>query len=788
MDRIRILLTSIAVLLCSLTTSAHDFEVDGIYYNITSSSDFTVSVTFKGNWYHSYSDEYSGEVVIPEKVTYNSKEYSVTSIGDYVFEGCSGLTSVTIPNSVTSIGYEAFYYCSGLTSVTIPNSVTSIGGYAFHSCSGLTEIKVESGNSKYDSRENCNALVETESNTLIFGCKNTTIPNSVTSIGKSAFYGCSGLISVTIPNSVTSIGEWAFYGCPGLTSVAIPNSVTSIGEWAFYGCLGLTSVTIPNSITSIESGTFSDCSGLTSVTIPNSVTSIGDCAFEGCSGLVRVTIGNSVKNIGEETFKGCSALTNLTIPKSVTSIDNNAFEGCISLKKLHIEDGKENLIMGRNKYYIAGEWYPSKVLFSECALNSLYLGRNIENKEDYYNEYPPFKGTKITQLIIGDSVTNIGEAAFANCFYLTNVKIGKSVVDIGEAAFSGCNALSAVHIKDLSAWCKIKFDDYYSNPTHRAHHLYLNDKEIIDLVIPEDVTSIGQFAFEGCSALKSVTFNNSIVKIGGGAFSNCGGLTKLVIPESCETVQPNTFLGCIGLEEITLPSTCIVCYDYSFEDCTNIKRINCNATIPPVAYDNTFSNSIYSKALLNVPDGCADTYKETDIWKKFTNITTGGVIPETLKKCASPTITYSDGQLLFASETNGAKYKYTLTDTDIKTTYTDVTDSSMDLSACYTITAYAYAEGYMNSDEVTATLYWIKGGDISTNINQTEMRGVITQCSDGMVTVSGLANNETVQFYTTDGALLYTTMAQNGTASYAVGNSLSLIVVKIGDTSIKVKM
>ena len=170
----------------------------------------------------------------------------VTSIGSYAFYGCSGLTSVTIPNSVTSIGSSAFYGCSGLTSVTIPNSVTSIGDYAFSGCSGLTSV---------------------------------TIPNSVTSIGDYAFYGCSGLTSVTIPNSVTSIGNYAFYGCSGLTSVTIPNSVTSIGDYAFSGCSGLTSVTIPNSVTSIGSYAFSGCSGLTSVIIGSGVLSIGSSAF-----------------------------------------------------------------------------------------------------------------------------------------------------------------------------------------------------------------------------------------------------------------------------------------------------------------------------------------------------------------------------------------------------------------------------------------------------------------------------------------------------------------------------
>ena len=213
---------------------------------------------------------------------------SVTSIGVRAFEGCDGLTSIVIPNSVTAIGNKAFYSCDGLTSVNIPNSVTAIGNNVFESCNELSCLVVESGNPIYDSRNNCNAIIETADNTLIVGCKNTIIPNSVTSIGGWAFSYCWGLTSINIPNSVTAIGAGAFEGCDGLTSVDISNSVTSIGRYAFLNCWNLTSINIPNSVTSIGAGAFEYCTELTSIDIPNSVTSIGNEAFKNCWSLTDV--------------------------------------------------------------------------------------------------------------------------------------------------------------------------------------------------------------------------------------------------------------------------------------------------------------------------------------------------------------------------------------------------------------------------------------------------------------------------------------------------------------------
>ena len=488
--------------------------------------------------------------------------------------------AVTIPSklgycSVTSVGDYAFYNCSGLTSVTIPSSVTSIGGRVFYDCNSLMLISVDEGNASYCSVDGVlYSKAKTELICHPAGKRgDMMISEGVTSIWEWAFYNCSGLKSVTIPSSVTSIGESAFRDCSELTSVTIPEGVTSIGKETFYGCSGLTSVTIPSGITSIGMDAFRNCSGLKSVTIPSSVTGIGISAFCGCSGLASVTIPSSVTNIGRATFGGCIGLTSVTILEGVARIGESSFEDCIGLTLVTIPSSVTSIGMDafRNCSGLKSVTIPSSVtgigISAFCGCSGL------------------------TSVTISEGVTIIGEGAFAWCSGLTSVTIPSSVTSIVRRAFEGCSGLVSFVVdaanpnysstngllcskdgKTLIAGVNgnVTIPEGVTSISDTAFEGYVG---LTSVTIPSSVTSIGNYAFYGCIGLTSVTIPSSVMSIGDRVFEYCSGLTSVTIPEGVTSIGEEAFYGCTNLTSVTIPSSVTSIGNYAFQNCSGLTSV-----------------------------------------------------------------------------------------------------------------------------------------------------------------------------------------------------------------------
>ena len=421
---------------------------------------------------------------------------------------------------------------TNIIKVEISQGVTSIGAYAFEGCEALTSIDVAESNANYASIDG--VLYNKDKKILIQcpgGKNNIEIPNSVTEIGKHAFSGCNALTSIEIPDSVTTIGEFAFDGCEALTSIEIPNSVTSIGRHAFDGCKALTSIEIPDSVTEIGDDAFDGCSALTSINIPDSVTKIGDYAFSECEALTSVTIPNSVTEIGDDAFEGCEALEKVEFA-SIESLCSISFNGGYS--------------------------------------NPLELAPHL-----YIN------GQEVTNLIIPNGVTRIGDGAFCGCEALTSIKIPDSVTTIGEEAFSYCTSLMSINVTE--------------------------DKKILiqcpggknNIEIPNSVRIIGDYAFSGCEALTSITIPNSVTSIGEYAFYGCEALTSIEIPNSVTTIGENAFEGCNALKDL---------------------HIRCEHPEDLEIKTNAFGNTPIENCTLHVPAGTENAYRHHPVFGKFKEV------------------------------------------------------------------------------------------------------------------------------------------------------------------------
>ena len=729
-----------------------------IYYVWANDAKTELSVSFNVREQNTPSDEYSGNVIIPESVEHEGSTYRVTSIGNDAFYFCNELTSVTIPSSVTSIEDMAFFACVGLTSVNIPNSVTSIGDLAFGGCTSLANIAIPNSVTTIGIGAFC-----------VTGLTSVTIPSSVTSIGTSAFERCSSLTSITseiekpfeiqynvfdfknnitllvpagtlaayqstlwwnlfanifekgeggvvgykflyeglyyeidnnntvavtsgdvkysgdieIPDhatfngktySVTSISKQAF-AYSDLTSVSIPNSVTSIGEGAFSGCSGLTSVTIPNSVTLIDKEAFYGCRGLTSITIPNSVAQIGDKAFYSCSSLK--TIYSEIKKPFEiaDVFDYKNAT--LIVPagtlvsyqstsgwKLFTNIFETGEGGIVGYKflyeGLYYKIGNNNTVAvtsGDVKYSgdieipdhatFNGKTYSvtsiSKEAFTGSGLTSVTIPNSVTQIEDN-----AFKScSSLPSIIIPNSVISIGSFAFQYCSGLTSVTIPNSVTAIGQFAFEYCSGLTSViigtgatsiehnafydcdnikklefHCKEIGSWFGswdspsginevIIGDEVISIGDNAFNEFY----GLTSITIPNSVTSIGKSAFENCYNLESVTWSNHLTSIGNGAFKYCNSLTFVEIPQSVKSIDDGAFYGCSKLQSVIIGNGVKSIGSNAFGSCSELNSIIIGSSVISISQSAFYRTTNIKKTiwLPNTPPEFVNDYFYSEI-------------------------------------------------------------------------------------------------------------------------------------------------------------------------------
>ena len=526
-------------------------------------------------------------------MTYNNVTYPVTAIGYDAFNWCRELTDIEIPNSVTLIDCYAFAYCESLTNIEIPNSVTSIGTRAFayctelasaiignsvsnidydsfRCCDNLNTIIVASGNSTYDSRNNCNAIIETASNTLLIGCPSTIIPNSVTSIGDYAFEECRGLTHIDIPNSVTHIGYSAFEECEELNRVSIPSSMETIEFDAFRGCGNLQRVDITDlvswlhiSFNFITSNPLSQSSALLylndqlieDLVIPEGITYVNSNSFAGCN-VRSVTIPNSVKYIWNNAFFYCSA-NKVTIGTGVQRIASGAFYGS-SLRQV--------IVLSETPPTIDTSEYYDDYLPTDCFSTDTYSTAYLKVPNSYLNNYQ-------------------------NAAYWSNFNSIWGIYDF---------EIDSVYYKktgDNSVMvCSDDTREYYEGPTYKG-----------SVTIPEKVSYKGN------------TYD--VTSVEEYSFCDCDSLTAIILPNSVESIGYYAFGYCPELKTISLGSGLTTIGSYAFQYCSSINQIKCFALTPPtIANKQVFDDNVYSSATLELPRTAINSYRSANYWKDFATI------------------------------------------------------------------------------------------------------------------------------------------------------------------------
>ena len=649
--------------------AAYDFEVDGIYYLKNGDQ---ATVTYRDAGFNSY----SGVVDVPGEVEWEGQTYQVTAVGQYAFAYCPSLTSVRLP-SIRTIKKQAFDACTSLEELRIGPCIESLEISYLYSCPKLKWIDVDDLDAwvsidndymsphafgiglHFQGEPVTNLVVHRGSkvgdNSLctLKSLEHVTFEDGAISVGDYGLWGCENLKTVVFGDSLERIGFAAFYECNDLKSVQFKGHVGKVDDSSFYGLTNLDDVTLPTSVDSIGYAAFAycdeipslefhdvdylddyafyACTNLNDVSFLGHVGTIGNYVFNGCSSLSRVNIcdlpswcgisfgtpssnplyfaghlcvndvpvtdlviPDGVSSIGRYAFTGGREFTRVSIPVSVKSIGLSAFDGCESMTHVDISDLQS--------------W--CDIDFENVMANPLAVSHELRVNQ-----------TPIIDLVVPEGVQSIGRFAFYGGEGITSVTMPASMKSVGLSAFNGCNAITRVTAADLPSWCGINFANNEANPMHVTHHLEANGAVVTDLVVPDTIEAIGDFAFVGCDSLVSVATGNGVKLIGKSSFYKCKNLAKATIGDAVSSIGERAFNGCTSLVGVTLGRAVENIASKAFSSSLIIAVINCKAPNPPVlANKDAFSNGIYKKATVTVPMESLENYKSAAVWSQFANI------------------------------------------------------------------------------------------------------------------------------------------------------------------------